>query len=621
MFGNKILLKLALGVIALNLRCGRSRFSVNAARSESKESKPTRIAVIGGGISGSFVTKYLTDYDLDCSLDITVFDPPPSKDNQGSRVASYTLHDGTVIETGGSIIFGGNKLVNDMIDGSIGLVDENGIDESLQKTLPHTDGADSDDPETKNGLGVYDGTSKTGSPFPLLLTNMDDDAKTSTMLWRYNLDLYLVNRAMEAAQESFNNIYEYLENTEDESLFFDSPNDIWVALGLSHLASVSFEQYLEEIGVISYSTLWKTLKNMVRKPWLLGEQGAVESEFYEAVNICNNNQLNSEMTGLAALVNAAASTGDFFAIEGGNKKLISSAFQQATRNRETTCSAENDSNSTKIKKFPTKIQTLVSVDFEQKIELFGEDGKIVDLTPYDIVVVATPLQFSGIEFMGKGSVFDQGLLYYLPLNEMVDSENSNANLHEHIHSLGGDHHLPSSAKRPFTQVITTLVANGDIKPSYFQLEEGTDLPRSILFTKQGREQTGISSISQITRDVYKVFSSAELSLEVVRDVFGDEAYVEYSKVWGGRKGGATPSFHGAGEASKSTQFLLYNGGRQDDEDKDISKTHAIYYTNAMESAVSAIEIAAIGSKSVAKLIARRLGMINPKKMNTNGEEL
>mmetsp|Transcript_54738 Transcript_54738/g.61225 ORF Transcript_54738/g.61225 Transcript_54738/m.61225 type:complete len:138 (-) Transcript_54738:32-445(-) len=51
---------------------------------------------------------------------------------------------------------------------------------------------------------------------------------------------------------------------------------------------------------------------------------------------------------------------------------------------------------------------------------------------------------------------------------------------------------------------------------------------------------------------------------------------------------------------------------------------AIYYTNTMEAAVSAIEISAIGSKVVAKLIARRLGLIgtsNGNNANNNGDEL
>ena len=622
-YGNKVLLQFPLAALTLTL------ISVSTA-SDSTESNPTRIAIIGGGISGSFATKYLSDYDVDCSLDITVFDPPSSKGNQGSRVASHALEDGTVVEMGASILFGENKLVNDMIAGSVGMVDDDGNDETLRKTKPHTGGVNSNDPEIRNGIGVYDGRSDDikKPTFPLLLSNMTDEEQTSHMMWRYNLDLWRVHTATKAALESFEVIYDYLDNNDDESTFFDSPNDIWEAVGLSHEASVSFEEYLQGIGVAPSVSWWKRLLATYMR---LGHQGSVQSELLEPINIYNNNQINSQMTGLAGLVNSAAAMGNWFAVEGGNDKLISSAFQQAAKNHEKACSGKHDAST--IKRLPIEIRTLLSSDFQRTIELFNEDGKLVDLKPYDIVVVATPLQFSGIEFMGKGSVFDDGVLYYLPLNEMVNSEKSDANLHEHIHSLGGDFHLPSSAKRPYAQVVTTYVANGTLEPSFFQMDDDNerdrDLPRSILFTENGRNQTGISSISQITRDVYKVFSSSELSQQTIQEIFGKNAHIEYTKVWGGSKGGATPAFHGAGEASRSTQFLLYNGGRQEDDgDGDYGSSsnanthqHGIYYTNAMESAVSAIEIAAIGSKSVAKLIARRLGLVNPRSSNTNGDEL
>eukprot|EP00536_Pseudo-nitzschia_multiseries_P000429 jgi/Psemu1/300059/fgenesh1_kg.5_\ len=227
--------------------------------------------------------------------------------------------------------------------------------------------------------------------------------------------------------------------------------------------------------------------------------------------------------------------------------------------------------------------------------------------------------------MGKGSVFDDGILYYLPLNEMVDSDNSDANIHEHVHSLGGEHHLPSSAKRPYVKVVTTFVSNAKLQPSYFHLdgnvENGDDFPRSILVTEQGRKETGLSSIGRITKDVYKTFSSSELSPETVKQLFGKDAIVEDTKVWGGPRGGATPAFNGGGESSRSTRFLLYSGGRKEEDGEFLKTTSAIYYTNAMESAVSAVEIAAIGSKSVAKLIARRVGLVDPKAGHTTGDEL
>jgi len=604
-----------------------------------RKNKTTRIAIIGGGISGSFLTKYLVDYDIDCSLDITVFDPTPSSSssndgngnplygdsfNQGSRISSHTLKDGTVVELGASILFGGNKLVNDMIEGSGDDHDPDGNEnEKLIKTKPRGGWSE--------GLGIYDGGRssnsnamyKKGSLFPLWMLNTTKSETESHMMWRYNLDLWRIHTATQAAVESFEKIYELLDDCEHADTFFESPNDIWEKIGLSHEASTSFDEYLDGIGVSSSIAWWRRwfLESMV------AEQGLVRSELYTAINICNNNQLNSQMTGLGGLVNSIATTGELFAIEGGNDKLISSAFRQADRIRDKTCAtnAGSNDNSKNIQRLPIKIQTLVSSHFDlQKIELFGEDGKKVDPRPYDIVVVATPLQFSGIEFMGKGSVFDEGLLYYLPLNEMVDSENSDANLHEHVHSLGGEHHLPSSATRPYAQVITTFVSNAKLQPSYFHPndnENSDDFPGSIIFTEKGRKETGLASISRITTDVYKLFSSSELSPESVQEIFGKDAVVEEFKVWGGPRGGATPAFNGGGDSSRSTQFLLYNGGQQEERGKPSDTTSAIYYTNAMESAVSAVEISAIGSKSVAKLIARRLGLVDPKAGHTTGEEL
>mmetsp|Transcript_23119 Transcript_23119/g.64094 ORF Transcript_23119/g.64094 Transcript_23119/m.64094 type:complete len:626 (-) Transcript_23119:533-2410(-) len=609
------------------IQVSRVGSSVAFAEAESsdkyKKKKTTRIAVIGGGISGSFLTKYLTEYDIDCGLDITVFDPPPSSSdddnhvysgsfNQGSRVSSHRLKDGTVVERGASILFGGNKLVNDMIDGSSNDHDES---ERLVKIKPHGGGG------TK-GLGIYDGHSGNrdkASLFPLWMLNTTESEAKSYMIWRYNLDLWRINTAALAAVESFGKIYDLLDDHTNMDTFFESPNDIWERVGLSHEASVSFDEYLDGIGVSSYIAWWRR--------WFLesmAEQGPVRSEFYAAMNICNNNQLNSQMTGLGGLVNAIAGTGELFAIEGGNDKLISSAFRQADRFRDETCSSESDNK--KIRRLPIKIQTLVSSDFQvQQIELFGEDGKLVDPRPYDIVVVATPLQFSGIEFMGKGTVFDDGVLYYLPLNDMVDSDNSDANIHEHVHSLGGEHHLPSSAKRRYTKVVTTFVSHAKLQPSYFHLDEndesGDDFPRAILFTEQGRKQSGLSSIGRITKDVYKTFSSSELSAETVKELFGNDAVVEDTKVWGGPRGGATPSFNGGGESARSTRFLLYSGGRKEENGEFLKTTSAIYYTNAMESAVSAVEISAIGSKSVAKLIARRVGLVDPNAGRTTGDEL
>ncbi len=291
--------------------------------------------------------------------------------------------------------------------------------------------------------------------------------------------------------------------------------------------------------------------------------------------------------------------------------MISSAYRQAKFKHDKVCENRFLYGESKIRKVPIMVKTVVS-DFEQNMELFDNTGE--SLGTFDIVILAAPLQFSGISFLGKGSMFDSSVLHEIPLNEMVDSDNEqvDANSHGHGHALG--HHLPSSATRPYTQVITTFLSNVSIG-KYFGLDED-HLPRQILFTEKGREVTGLSSIGQITGDIYKAFSSEELSQETISEVFGPDAKVELVKVWGGKTGGATPSFNGGGESSYSTQFLLYDGGHGSSSYSDVS---AIYYTNAMESAVAAMEISAIGSKFVAKLVAKRLDLIKPVQDQVNDE--
>jgi hypothetical protein len=310
--------------------------------------------------------------------------------------------------------------------------------------------------------------------------------------------------------------------------------------------------------------------------------------------------------GLAGLVNSAATTGTLFSIKGGNDKLLDSAFRQAKKKHDQVCRKKDMYGESKIRHITKTIKTFVS-EFEHGIELFDAQGK--SLGTFEVVILAAPLQFSGINFLGKGSMFDSSVLHSISLNEMVDSDNSDANEHGHRHAIGA--HLPSSATRPYTEVFTTVISNAHLDASQLSLEE-EKVPRSILFTKAGREETGISSIGQITAGVFKVFSSNELTDETVSNFFGRNAVVEEVKVWGGRDGGATPAFNGGGESSYSSRFNLYDGGHG-------TSSSTLYYTNAMESAVSAIEISAIGSKFVSKLIAQRLGLIEATSTITEDE--
>ena len=96
-------------------------------------------------------------------------------------------------------------------------------------------------------------------------------------------------------------------------------------------------------------------------------------------------------------------------------------------------------------------------------------------------------------------------------------------------------------------------------------------------------------------------------------LFGLDHEVEYIQIWGGdengKYGGATPNF-GGGSNSESLPYLLYDGSKHWGKG-DVGGGPALYYVNAIVSAVAAIEISAIGAKSTAKLVARRLGLIAP----------
>ena len=350
------------------------------------------------------------------------------------------------------------------------------------------------------------------------------------------------------------------------------------------------------------------------------------------------------ITALAGLVNFVASKGTLFAIDGGNDQLMPHAIRQATSQRRQACKGrattgdnEADPDTNTITQIQKQVKTVVSKPNGEGMELFSDKGKRIGT--YDIVILAAPLQFCGISFLVQGSLFDSDLLSTMPLNGLVDGDTSNANEHGHRSAIG-DGHLPTSATRRYTQVVTTVVRHATLSASYFDLDTDNDganqPPRAIIFTERGRERSGLTSLSQITPNpgVYKVFSPVRLTAGQVEAAFGPAAEVEHVEMWGGERGGATPDFNGAvGTSVTSARFLLYDaehgiGGGGAGEGEGMGKdggrgnviAPALYYVNAMEAAVSAIEISAIGAGAVAKLVAKRLGLVEPE-IGGQGDEL
>ena len=281
-----------------------------------------------------------------------------------------------------------------------------------------------------------------------------------------------------------------------------------------------------------------------------------------AINIVNYNQYNNEMNGLAGLVSSVpVIKGNLFSIKEGNAEIIISAINQGNNISSLSLCRNDDP---LIEHVQSKISTVVVSN--DMIELESDRNEF--LGSYDIVVIAVPLQHAKIDFK-----FRHG--------------------NETLHTL--DLATLSSSKRIYQQTITTVISNATLSEK-FSVSSSTR-PRSVYFTKEGKELEGISSISDLGNGTFKMFSSEIISNGTMETIFGDEYSIEFMKVWGGNNGGAYPKFDGGGDSSPP--FLLY-------ESKETGS--ALYYTSAMEALVSAMEISAIGAKSTVKLISKRLGL-------------
>lgn len=516
-----------------------------------------------------------------------------SKSNlQGSRVSHITLSDGTTIETGASIAFTGNKLVKQMADTDTSL----SVVEPFFANRKNKEESTSTEP-SPDDFGIW---SKTSS---MIINTFGYPPWFTTLkfLYRYNIDLIRLSSLVTKALHSFDHIYEYLESDHPQT-FFNSSNEMWKAVGLANLIPISFEEILDQIQVSS---------SPETMPWwrrLLPYQGNLREELLTAVNLCNYNQDNANLNGLVGLISFVPTKGELFSIAGGNKQLISSAFRKAQETSIQNCMLKTESkdNDNALVQHIQKQITQVISDTET-LELWSGEEMMGN---FDVVILAAPLQQCQVNFLIK-SHFDAALLQEMPLNGMIDSDKYDAN--EHFHKAPP---LPLSATNRYTQVVTTILSNATVNYAYFNMEK-ENFPRSVYVTKETKETEKFQSMTQITADgVFKLFSSEKLSTDTLDTLFQPGYIVEHVKVWGGPYGGATPNFGGGGEASTATPYLLYDGGIGW---KGHSAGPGLYYINSIEAAAAAMEISAIGAKSVAKLVAQRLNLLKPSKDDIKSE--
>jgi len=450
-------------------------------------------------------------------------------------------------------------------------------------------------------------------------------------LWRYSADYFRLRHAVKRAVHAFDLIYELLEDVQHEVTFFESPMDIWDAVGLRSVAGISFHDFLDGLGLKRCEELEldKSAHGSYGGFWWI--PGCLRSELVTAMTINTYNQDLNQMNGLVGLVAYVPSGGELFSVEGGNYKLMESAIRQATKIYDTSACPKLPVQ--RIQQHQKRITTVVSG--ENSMEIFSADESLGN---FDIVILAAPLQQSRIQFLMESPMsMDPSVLHPMALNGIHENPDLEDN-HERISSqlLNNEHGqlafaspLPPSATTPYTSVVTTVVSNATLNVTHFGLSEKEQWPRSILVSERGKLTEGITTLTilDFEKGLMKTFSSEVLTTEKRNILFGSHHALEYVQVWGGgekeeggKYGGATPNFDG-GRNSESLPFLLYDGAKHWGKGNAGSTGPALYYVNSIESAVAAIEISAVGAKSTAKLVARRLGLVNPASGAILHEEL
>jgi len=554
-----------------------------------RETRSRRIAVIGGGVGGTFVSRYLVDYDNSCHIEsLTLFDPTfrshvdgavnqedvnKVSTLQGGRVSTKILNDGTAVELGASILYSGNKLVSDMVD----------ADPDLIRTYPEP-----------KAFGVWD-----GEDFTINSNRKTARSFSIRLAYRYNFDIFRMNQAVEKAIDSFDKIYGLLENP--SSFYPLSADEIWDAVGLLSIARMNFEKYLDSIDLGKDDFFAKILSNF--------GFGVLRKELITSANLSNYNQKNSELNGLCGLFSFVPASKGVYRVEGGNYKIPLSAWKQSILKRKSRCIGKKEPSIEHISRQVTSVIfnrngeiELRSLDELLGVFDIGKSGKtcvelyLIDdlincipalfpLAPSTVVILAAPLQQCQITFEEQLKTDDELVLHPLQFNGFLKGVNDEAI-------------APSSVKRKYKQTVTTVIANAELQESRFNSTFRWP-PNTVYFTEGGAEKEMMTTIRHIKDGIYKLFSPDVLPMETLQRAFGSDVQVIETKVWGGPNGGAYPSFGGGGEACVAPPFLIHR-----------SDQSALYYINGIEAAVASVEISAIGAMTVAKLVSKRLGLIH-----------
>lgn len=462
-----------------------------------------KVAVIGAGVAGASAAHFLRKELPDA--EISVFE----RDRLGGR-ARELQYGGLTLELGASIIWEKNFLMRDLAAAA---------------------GLEREQPGAGEGAGlfaVYDGRELVFAESPWRILTL------IRLLWRYWLSWFTFRRAPARTFDQFQGIYSLL----DQGRAFDSPAELLKAVGLYDLTQQSMFEWLRT--------------NMGTSADLLG------AELIGGVNRCNYNQDNLQLNALAGMVSMLPATSpSVFRIKGGNG-LLPQALLKAV-NASVRCPAtvgmvhrQSDGSFTLHAATPEPEHGRGQQD-EWSTGRQGSPAASAEqpLGTFDAVIVATPLESSGIVLAG----------FEPP-------------------------HIPA---RKYRQTVTTFV-RGSVRASYFGLDDmdystvlvadGAGVPWSALGLA-GRT-TGEGG-TPVNATVWKLFSREPLPHAWLSMMFERDYEVVHVHAWSAP--GAYPAFDPPEDFGP---FKLADG---------------LFHAAALENAVSAMEVAAIEGRLVAQMAA------------------
>ena len=491
-----------------------------------------RVAIIGGGAGGSSTAYHLrkfvdsSPYDLPIEIDLI-----ETESRIGGRTTTVNALDDErfPVEVGGSIFVDVNYIL-------VNLTEEFGLNAKSKSFSINS--------ESQYDLGVWDG-------FQFVFKQSSGRSwwqgywDVTKMLWQYGLSPVRTQRLMKDAVGRF-------------LKFYESPTFPFQTL----------QQAVDKHGLLDFTS--ETGSQLVAKA---GISDAFARDIIQASTRVNYAQNLQDMNGLLTM--CCMATDGAMAVEGGNWQIFDEAVKHSEANvmLNTTVGA--------VIKDPRSQQYYLVLGSK-------EAGQTTLPDPYDLIILAAPYQFSGIEFEPE--------LEYLP--QSIDY----VSLH-----------------------VTLFTSPYVMSPVFFELpsDEYKSVPSTILTTKPGSLNSStaephnffsISTLRVIDQDqdspqyLYKIFSPAPLTGTFMSELFGFDD--SWSNTTTSDPVCDIPKEHISWFHEKQWHSYPYEIPRNLFEQIRLDgwrgSGKGIWYTSGIESFISTMETSALSGMNVAKLVAQEI---------------